>query len=81
MPQRYVEQGYLVHEFSTAQELSRFEKENSVCNERLNYNSGNGMETELPPGPELKPTPVLEPTGSSELTAGGVSLHLRSMNG
>jgi len=80
MPQRYADQGYIVHEFSSAHELSRFERENQVCNERLNYNSGNGMETEFPQVPVNSPS-VLEPTGSSELTVGGSQINLRSVNG
>lgn len=43
MPSRYVEHGYQRVEFTSARAVEKFEKRHGVTNEKLWYNSGNGV--------------------------------------
>jgi hypothetical protein len=42
MSQHYAEAGYERIELEHVHDVERFEREHGVCNEKLNYNSGNG---------------------------------------
>ncbi len=43
MPEKYREWGFVKKEFATAKELDKFCKEKKLVNEKLNFNSGNGV--------------------------------------
>lgn len=45
MPERYASIGYERHEMVHASDLHKFERDNNVCNEKLNYDS-NGRQYE-----------------------------------
>jgi hypothetical protein len=43
MPEKYRQWGFVKKEFNTAKELDKFCKEKKLVNEKLNFNSGNGV--------------------------------------